>query len=539
MIISSFIGIIINSMVAEAASGLATSSLTMHTSSILINNTLVTFDASISNQSITTIREYNLNVNDTTNFVASARMEDMMQEHTYYETRYLGIVSGSGDNRSTFLFGSMKDNGVDTLVSRVNLTDLNVVIDGQLMGTPDFDSFPAYSFSSNILYAPINNNQTQNPTLFLFGGLWRSSNQTDGFATNQMISYDYTQKAWKDLSSSAKNSNVPFLSNHQSVAVDSRYIYMLGGVTISGSQATMNNLVTIWVYDTYTDSWTTKNTTNGQFNSNLNKLGRVGFSASVWRDSIVIYGGSTSEVNKPYNHYLGQLNLTTLVWNWTELTYGSDQKVSISYHSSEILGDKLILIHGQRGTNSPANPLFMLDLVSKRFVAGSLPDTPSSTVSSSRWGSIPLYAIILICAAIFFTLLLTFYIVYKCYWRRKTSTGIDKYQVTEETFSTDKHFRDQMTRSSFMEQTPHNSIYIPRQLSLITHQLCNINERTDRELLQENTLSLTPNDTSILSGDISRDTGITVVRTDGAEIQMTNERIRRGKVTKGQEIQFK
>jgi hypothetical protein len=539
MIVSNFIGLIINSMVAEAASGLAASSLTMHTSSIMINNTLVTFDASISNQSIATIREYTLNVNDTANFVASARMEDMTQEHTYYETRYLGIISGSGDDMSTFLFGSMKDSGVDTLVSRVNLTDLNVAIDGQLMGTPDFDSFPAYSFSSNILYAPINNNQTQNPTLFLFGGLWRSSNQTDGFATNQMLSYDYTQKSWKDLSNSARSSNVPFLSNHESVAVSSRYIYMLGGVTISGNQATMNNLATIWIYDTYTDSWTTKNTTNSQLNSNLNKLGRVGFSASAWRDSIIIYGGTTSEVNKPYNHHLGQLNLTTLVWDWTELTYGSDQKVSISYHSSETLGDKLILIHGQRGTNSPTNPLFLLDLVSKKFIAGSSPETSSTTGSSAHWGNLPLYAIILISAAIFFTLLLIFYIVYKCYWRRRASTGVDKYQVTEEAFSTDKHFRDQMARTSFMEQSPHNSIYIPRQLSLITHQLCNINEITDREQLQENTLSLTPNDTSILSGDISRDTGITVVRTDGAEIQMTNERIRRGKVTKGQEIQIK
>ncbi|KAJ1964566.1 hypothetical protein GGI12_001342 [Dipsacomyces acuminosporus] len=148
---------------------------------------------------------------------------------------------------------------------------------------------------------------------------------------------------------------------HSSVLVDDRQMVVMGGNTNKKSQFKYDDIpfASVYIYDVDTQKWSTQKC-NGKI-----PYPRSEFSASLYKDSIFIFGGiNPGDWTKPFND-LYQLNTTT--WTWTDKSTASAPPPRYA-HRAKTLGHYLIITHGFLAGDIGDPEIYFYDILKGEFV---------------------------------------------------------------------------------------------------------------------------------------------------------------------------
>ncbi|KAI8320120.1 hypothetical protein GQ54DRAFT_305762 [Martensiomyces pterosporus] len=207
------------------------------------------------------------------------------------------------------------------------------------------------------------------PVRMILNGEAHQKHQESVLQANTSFPVAKTSDIWPDKGDKVPSDISPIM-NHDSVMVNDTCMVVLGGNTYALANGTPVNMTHIpldkaYLYDVDKRVWSVK-TCSGKIPPS-----RSLFSASLYRDSIYIFGGVNLEYwESPFND-LYRLNTTT--WRWTKISVANAPEPRY-WHKMKTLGHYLVITHGYTVKSGGDPNIYFYDIRNRRFVDRYLPD---------------------------------------------------------------------------------------------------------------------------------------------------------------------
>jgi hypothetical protein len=200
---------------------------------------------------------------------------------------------------------------------------------------------------------------TYNSVAYVFGGL------SDANATTQASNALHTLRMWDNTLNTVQNDqNRPAERwDHASVAWADGRVVVLGGVTRTNDTTwSLMGLDTIHLYNPTTNAWTNVTTTG-----TIPKPRRA-FSAAVWENKIIVYGGSDNNFTH-YHDDVAILDMQSTTWSVPDIIRDANTPVGRYGHSMDLISSKDMLVSFGMTSSGVDSRIYLLDMREWRFVA--------------------------------------------------------------------------------------------------------------------------------------------------------------------------
>ncbi|KXN74855.1 hypothetical protein CONCODRAFT_111884 [Conidiobolus coronatus NRRL 28638] len=234
----------------------------------------------------------------------------------------------------------------------INLDDMSLRNDSSFIKFPTDKNFPVRRYKTNIITNKFGS------ALYVTGGEIYSKKVKDFTAINSFYKYNFTSREWADMTYTTVGKLKP-LFDHNSVIIDNRYLVILGGerqiynstFNFNGRdrpEYEHNTLYNLTIFDTLTNKWDNVNVDANIFDASISKLKFELFIATVYKDKIIVLGGTSRETKSNrynFNSHIGILDFKYKIWNWFPILNedGSNYATVSNFGSIQVLNDQLII----------------------------------------------------------------------------------------------------------------------------------------------------------------------------------------------------
>jgi hypothetical protein len=242
-------------------------------------------------------------------------------------------------------------------VGYISLDDMSLKTDSSFIKFPTEENFPLNSYAVNKM------TNESGSALYITGGYIYTKNNNSYPLSNSFYKYNFTSKAWTDMSYSINGKLKP-LYNHKSEVFDNRYLVILGGrrrifydskldaYDSEYPEFEYNSLYNLTIFDTLTNSWENVNIKADVFDTDTTSLQFDRFFSTFYEDKIFVFGGLTSNnrSNLSYqNGHLGILDLKSKNWAWSQIQneYGNSYQPIAAVGDILAFNDQLIIYSGK------------------------------------------------------------------------------------------------------------------------------------------------------------------------------------------------
>jgi hypothetical protein len=206
-------------------------------------------------------------------------------------------------------------------VGYIKLDDMSLKTDSSIIQFPTHENFPINMYTVSKIANELGS------ALYVIGGNNYSKKDSKYIAKNSFFKYNFTTKEWVDMSYLA-NGRIKRINGHKSVVIDNRCIVILQHYMVNSAYGEQNlnnsmyssryfSLYNLAVFDTYTSSWDIVNIKPDIHDTTMATFGFNSFSATVYKNKIIFFGGTISESgsNSGYGHSkLGILDYSSKTW---------------------------------------------------------------------------------------------------------------------------------------------------------------------------------------------------------------------------------
>jgi hypothetical protein len=275
---------------------------------------------------------------DTGNTIQTYELEN---DFTGFDLEFLDISDDSQDSQNKIWMragfnanpNEEKKPSYKHWIGYLNLVDMSLKADSSFIDFPTHENFPMDKHT-------ITNITNQfGPALYVTGGYTQIKNKDEFLYSNSFYKYNFATKEWVDMTYLANEKLKP-LVGHKSMAIDNRYLVILGGFTEKSGEElgrlnldeTSFNYISLYnltVFDTFTNSWENVGIKPNIFDTNVATFEFNMFPAVVYNNKIIIIAnaaGKSGEKSKNTPSYIGILDYSSKSWNWLPL-YNEDGSI--------------------------------------------------------------------------------------------------------------------------------------------------------------------------------------------------------------------
>jgi hypothetical protein len=312
--------------------------------------------------------------------------------------KFLKAPTSMESKISTFAFGAVNYNYIDTSHPKIRVRFCSVTSEGgsttksefDSMKEPNFPNFPDIEYGVSLVGDPNLPNNSSNAQLYILGG----SKYFKFVKSIQMVKnfsvYQFNTNKWYDYTDKLPN-NFDNVAGHQMVNINNEKLVVLGGYKTKnytlGDQLTAINpefidFKKILVFDIRKQSWEYKITNISDQDQKFIELRMQYSCTAVYQNNkLYVYAGFyIDNSTRTKTHLFGNLDLDQWTWKWKQIQVdnSASEDPQTAYFDS-ILKDNVMLI-----TNSNALYSDEVKFISFNITSGDLNSFPNIGTNSDR-----------------------------------------------------------------------------------------------------------------------------------------------------------
>ncbi|KXN65718.1 hypothetical protein CONCODRAFT_12622 [Conidiobolus coronatus NRRL 28638] len=368
------------------------------------------------------IAAYQLNNGIISDISSNGRSYELLSINSLFKFTFLDVPKNLQDDNKLWLVADQEgpvnidiENPYSNWMGYIDLTDMSLKPIPSIIKNLKSDRFPIFWFTRSIVTS------NHESSLYIIGGSPYTDKNHIVTYSNIFYKYNFTTSDWVNMASISNGFIYP-INYHSTLAVDNRFLYVLGGRSIYNSTVDSNSTFdsdmklvdskylkettpfNIWIYDIYEKIWKFNNIDIDIFDRGLLNIDIYGYYPQYYKENIYLVGAGLSNPKfyRPNNiTKFGMLDIKTKKWIWAPLINedGSSYNHKEVFRDSILFNDQLILISAEMYGNCELS-LHVFDLSIKRMKTTlNVHNTDiieSNNETKDGYHQLPIYAIALI-----------------------------------------------------------------------------------------------------------------------------------------------